>query len=347
MRTLPLALGLAVSLVSIVGPDPGLAQDPPGAPPAECVRSVSERFVFHSDPWINLHHFLFQWARNVPDRAAGDGRRAIEVTERTNLGLLDAAERQSWERALTHYRERLIDRDLLFDRDLIAVRGALAAIACDPDTPVDIEPELWTVLADAMPVYRRHWWADHHAANQAWIGERLDQLATYEQRLATALADAYGGAWPSERIRVDVVAYANWAGAYTTNRPDHVTLSSAAYGGLGGLETLFHEVSHAAFFEQPILRQLGDAFRSHDARPPDRLSHVIQFVTPAELVASLLRAEGRGPYRSVAEGVLERGSMREAYPVVLEHWRPFLAGGIDRSEAFDRIAAAILQLRPR
>lgn len=298
----------------------------------DCHRVESERFVFHSDPWINLHHFLFQWARDVSQRQPGDRRPAVEVTEKAQLEDLEAGEQRTWERALDFYRERLIATDPVFDRQLIAIRGRLAAIACSAVGPETIDGELRTPLMEAMPVYRQRWWPEHHAANLAWIRGRLDELKSYEAALARRLAEAYGGEWPPERVRVDVAAYANWAGAYTTNHPDQVTISSTGTKGLDGLETLFHEVSHASFFEQRILGQLAAAFRPYGADPPRRLFHVIQFATPAELLRSMLSAEERGSFRSVAERVAER---------VGWHWRPFLDGQVERAEALDRIAAEL------
>ena len=311
-----------------------------------CRPVESGRFSFHSHPWINLHHFLFQWARNLPQRQSGDRRRAVEVSEQAQLGNLENAERRIWERALDYYRERLIAADLLFDRRLISLRDQLVAIACSAAGPDSFGTEypgagLRMVLLEAMPVYRRHWWPVHHAANRAWIRGQLDLLKEYEATFAKRLADAYGGEWPSERIRVDAAAYANWAGAYTTNDPDHVTIEGDGYKGLDGLEILFHEVSHASFFEQRVLGQLAAAFRAHGAGPPNRLFHAIQFATPAELLRSLLSAERRDRFRSVAERVNERSRSRDQYRVVLKHWKPFLDGELERAEALDRIAVEL------
>ncbi|HYG64290.1 MAG TPA: hypothetical protein VEL74_17060 [Thermoanaerobaculia bacterium] len=312
------------------------------APEGDCHRAESQRFVFHSDPWINLHHFLFEWARNVPERPPGDRGRAVDVTERTQLGSLEEGDRRVWEQALGFYRERLVSRDLLFDRDLIVLRGQLASIACSGGNPDIIDnTELRTVLTEAMPVYRKHWWPAHHAASMAWIRERLADLESYEATLSERLAQAYGGEWPADRIRADITAYAKWSGAYTTNQPDHVTISALGYQGLEGLEILFHEVSHASFFEQRLLGHLAAAFRQRGAELPDRLSHVIQFATPPELLRSVLPGEKAGNDRSVAERVHERGSAIHLYRTVLEHWKPFLDGKIERSEALDRIAAAL------
>jgi len=67
------------------------------------------------------------------------------------------------------------------------------------------------------------------------------------EALAPRVAAGYGAQWPAERTVVDVVAYANWAGAYTTNDPTHVTVSStdSRLEGAGALEILFHEVDES------------------------------------------------------------------------------------------------------
>lgn len=330
-----------------VGEDPG--EEAVGRPSVaeqldsngNCHRVESERFVFHSDPWINLHHFLFQWARVESERQPGDRRRAVEVREQAEVSGLEEEEQQTWEQAVDFYSERLLASDLLFDRHLIALREQLAALACSAVGPENIDTELWTVLLEAMPVYRRHWWTEHHTANVAWIRSQLEELKSCEPILAKRLAEAYDGQWPPERIRVDVTAYSNWAGAYTTNHPNHITISSTNNKDLEGLETLFHEVSHASFFEQRILGQLATAFGRYGVDPPDYLLHVIQFATPAELLRSLLNAEELDGFQSVAERVAERSRWRDQYRIVLQNWKPFLDGHIERREALDRIAAEL------
>ena len=309
---------------------------------ADCHRVESERFVFHSDPWVNLHHFLFQWARGSSPRQPGDRRRAVEVSEQAQLGTLEAGERQAWERAVDIYRERLVEQDLLFDRDLVELRGGLAALACSSGSWEGIDPGLAPVLKDAMPVYRRRWWPEHHATNATWIENQARELKAYEAPLAGRLAAAYGGEWPAERIRVDVTAYSNWAGAYTTNHPNQVTLSSPDYQGLEGLEILFHEVSHASFMEQRLLGQLAEAFRRQGAEPPRGLAHAIQFVTPAEILRSLVSTEEREGLVLVADRMAEREHLREQYRAVLESWKPFLDGKVSRTEALDRIVAELV-----
>jgi len=333
-----LAGGLVADTVTMGSGPPALVAQ---GPDEDCRPVESERFMFHNDPWINLHHFLFQWARNASPRQPGDRRRTVEVPEQAQLGSLEPGARQAWERAVGFYRERLVEGDLLFDRELVALRGRLGAMACSGGGSEGIDPDLMGVLTHAMPVYREHWWLGHHHSNSTWIQDQVRLLGSYEASLAGRLAEAYGGEWPSERIRVDVTAYSNWAGAYTTNQPNQVTVSSPDYQGLRGLEMLFHEVSHASFLEQRLLGQLAAACQRQGVEPPGRLAHAIQFVTPAEILRSLLTAEEREGLVLVADRMAQRRRLREQYRAVLEHWRPFLEGELDRTEALERIAAEL------
>lgn len=346
LLTLGVAGGILVGCTHADAGAPAAPAQAASASAGDCYRVESERFVFHSDPWINLHHFLFQWARDGAERSPQDRRPAVEVPEKAELGHLGRKERESWQRAVDFYRERLIAKKLLFDRDLIALRDQLATIACSPAGPEILDPEVRAVLVDAMPVYRRHWLPQHDAANRAWVQEQMEKLERFEAHLAERLATAYGGEWPPGRIRVDVVAYANWAGSYTTNHPDHITVAGPSYEGLAGVEILFHEASHASFFEQRLLGQIAAAFIPIGLEPPSRLFHAIQFATPAEILRSLLSDEERKGFRSVADQVYARNPFSEQYGVVLEYWRPFLDGKTTRLKALYQIATELSTRQP-
>jgi hypothetical protein len=335
-KALATATVLCLGAVVVGGVDGGPSQGV-----TACQRVESERFVLYSDPWLNLHHFLFQWARAATPPAPGDRRRAVEVPERDRAGELSQAEGEAWDRAVAFYAEHFVPKDLLFTRELVELKALLAGVSCSDTGLEDLDGELRAVLSDAWPVYRERWWPEHDRANRAWIETQVALLGTYEEALARRLAEAYGGEWPAERVRVDVTVYANWAGAYTTNRPVHVTISSRDYEGLQGLELLFHEVSHANFFEQPLLGQLAAAFRRQGTELPERLSHVIQFVTPAEILRSLMKNEGREDVELVADAMAQRRRSREQYRIVREHWGAFLAGDVARGEALDQIAAEL------
>lgn len=352
-RALALMAGLAAAVLlcgcsGAPAPAALAATAKPGTrPPADCHRAETQRFSLHSDPWINLHHFLYEWARNASERQPGDRRRAVDVIERARIAELDGRERQAWERALALYRERWIARDLVDDEELVDLRDALAEIACAAGGPDRIPAGTREALTDAMPVYRRHWWRGHHASNQQRIDEIVAGLKEHERVVTERMAEAYGGRWSPERIRVDLSAYVSWSGAYTTNDPDHITITSTTsphITGLNALEMLFHEASHSTFLEEPFLAELEATFRAHGAEVPDGLDHVLQFVTAAELLRSRLGGEELRSFQpyAVRSGMYERNRTRAEQRVLVEkHWLPFLAGQITRKEALNRIATEL------
>ena len=80
----------ATSFLVAAGSGIVTAQPMPRVPEATRV-SASDRFAFHSDPWINLHHFLYQWSRE--DRGLEIGRHPLPMPERSTVNGLSAADR--------------------------------------------------------------------------------------------------------------------------------------------------------------------------------------------------------------------------------------------------------------
>jgi len=78
---------VAALLLLAAGVRHGVAQGPAQTRNAPATLVVAtERFVFHSDPWINLHHFLYQWAGE--DKGLGTGRQQVPVPIRQSQGWL-------------------------------------------------------------------------------------------------------------------------------------------------------------------------------------------------------------------------------------------------------------------
>jgi len=295
------------------------------------------RFEFHSNELVNLHHFLYGWARTTA------GMRGAGVKELAQLEALSAEEREVWTAAYEIYLPEWAGRDLLFDRQMDAankaLRRSLDVDHPDPEFPADLAE----ALALALPIYRAHWWPRHDEGNRAWIAALEPLLKKVGKDFSEQLAHAYGGAWQDEPLRVDVTYYGNWAGAYTTNRPNHVTITSAdpENGGVGALEVLFHEASHAEGLGSPIMDGLNAAFRGLEVRPHEDLWHAMFFYTAGELTRDLALAhELAEEYRTYGErNMWERipgwAGLRDALEV---SWRPFLSGEWDRAEAFARLA---------
>jgi hypothetical protein len=296
-------------------------------------------FEYHSGFWVNLHHFLYEEAdaeasRTKPIRfkAESGGDEAIHAE-------LSPAEQKDWARAVDDYESQMIQHDLLFDPNMIRLKDRLEEL--ENATTVrgsGLDPGLIDALERAAPIYRAHWWPQHDQANRAWIRAVSPLVEKNGARLSKEIAAAYDTRWPSEPVRVDVVAYANWAGAYTSLYPTHVTISSLdpSNQGTAALEVIFHESSHA------LIANVGDAIsRECDARhvalPRRDLWHAVLFFTAGYYVRQL-----NANYVPYAD---KNGLWTRAWPMyrapLAKDWQPHLEGRTSLQAAIASLVADV------
>ena len=329
-----------LSMLAALGAQPWVSSAQAVHEPAGRPTSARELFEFHSGFWLNLHHFLYNSARarNGLDATRASATRVLADTE--GFDTLSSPEQAEWQSALAYYENMLAKRDLLFDQGMVEIANELAraeSAAQLRDTKLD--PMLVTTLEHAGRVYRRLWWPRHDAANKAWLSGVQQQLALYGDRIAVQESRAFHIAWPSSPVRVDVVAYANWASGYTTENPSHTVVASLDPGNQGdqALEVVFHEVLHT--MDAPLLSALRTAFRaSHKALPHDP-THVFIFYTAGALTQQAL--PDHVPYAEKA-GLWERvPDFKRALPILRQYWQPYLDGKSSLDEAIAAYAAAL------
>jgi hypothetical protein len=262
-------------------------------------------FELHSGFWINLHHTLYQEARQQRDAAAGktesnsvkSGRPTLQIAPAAKT-TLNTTEQRTWDEAVGYYVANYANKDLLFSTEMILLKNQLGDFeACDElsgtknrSCNAGLPANLTHVLEVAAPVYRAHRWAADDRANRAWIARVAPLVREQGVGLSHRLADIYETRWPAEKIRVDVSRYANWAGAYTTLDPLRVTISSSdsRNQGTAALEVLFHEASHgiAKVVEDAIAREC----RQREKPIPRDLWHALIFYTTGEVIRPLMEA---------------------------------------------------------
>ena len=256
------------------------------------VATAPRLFEFHSNLWINLHHFLYVRARGL------QGRDTTRATVRAALG--DTA-------------------------------GFLAR----PET----ERRGWEAALDAAaPLYRAGWWSRHDATNRAWVDSTLPLLERHGATIASATARALGQGWPGSPIRVDVAPYTNWAGAYATERPSHIMISSldAGYRGTLGLEMLFHEASHT--LEDSLASAQRIVAGESGKTVPYNVLHAIICYSAGEVTRRTV--PGHVPYIE-AQGLARRGSMARYFPILERHWNARLDGSSTLTEAMRAIVGEL------
>lgn len=338
---------VAMVLIAFVGvgspSGSGEIQPPNEKPSPACRVQTTESFEFYVDPWINLHHLLFEWARSE-EKLPGDRRPVLAIPEKTKE--LPPAELKPWTAALSFYRTNLVAKKLIFDPGLTESKRFLLSLDCQAPDPAKAPAELrdWLVaLKAAMPIYEVHFWPEHRKVNAA-LAERLaTSAAELEGHFAEKLPATLGGTWPQSKLRVDLSTYAGEFGGYTTNHPDHVMMGSTdeVKQGIGAVDTLFHEVTHCASLEDPLLADLERIFAKSGKIVPPNLSHVMQFYTPSWLLQQKLGKDA-GDYRPLAEknGLYDRIPVWRSHRDQLDRfWAPFLRGEVDREQAITNLAA--------
>src|SRR5216683_1029745 len=261
-------------------------------------------FELHSGFWLNLHHTLYQEARQqrgAPpvSSSAKPARPTLQIAPAAKTPLT-AAEQRAWGDAVSYYAANYADKDLLFSSELIQLKNQLGDFEdcdelsgktkkfCDAGLPA----KLTQILEAAAPVYRAHFWAQHDRVNRRWILRVAPLVREQGVGLSERLAEIYQERWPREKIRVDVAAYANWAGAYTTLDPLRVTISSldSRNQDAEALEVLFHEASHG--IAEPVQESIIRECRQRDKAIPRDLWHALIFYTTGEVIRPVLSSAG-------------------------------------------------------
>jgi hypothetical protein len=324
-------------------------------------------FELHSGFWINLHHTLYHEAKQraaaaaPPDKNDKSSRPAMKTAAEAKPNLTPA-EQKSWDDAVTYYLTNYAEKDPLFTTELIQLKNQLGDFEdCDEISgrnkrfcDAGLSPKMTLLLEAAATVYRAHLWPDHDRANRRWIQRVAPLVIEQGVGLSERLADIYQTHWPRQKIRVDVSAYANWAGAYTTTDPLRVTIASldARNQGTEALEVLFHEASHG--IAEPVQEAIIRECRQRDKPIPRDLWHALIFYTTGEVIRPILATSdvpppsghsgsvpggGYTPY-AVREGLYERG-WKGYLDVLQRFWQPYLDGQATLSDAVARMVSSL------
>lgn len=290
-------------------------------------------FEFHSDFWLNLHHFLYE--------------QALHQNSREDLA---GADKIAWDKALAFYRHSMIGHDLLLDPRMQSIDTELAEDETLSKLVVNGEDgALWDTLNSVAPTYRAHWWSAHDQANRQWIAAALPLVQRYAPLLMKQLTTVYETTWPKDPIRVDAAEYANWAGAYTYTygwSRVHEIISSAdpAIQGNAALEMLFHEASHGFVPSNSgrLADQISAASKRMGVLTPRDLLHIFIFYTAGELTRRDLAAAGVNNYFPYADAKhLYQDGWASWHSSIAVYWKQHIDGTLSLSDAVNKIVGSV------
>ena len=280
-------------------------------------------FSFHSNPWLNLHHFVRASARGAP----------------APTGLPDEEGRQ-WAAGVEFYKPYAA-RDLLFDDGMVniksALRGAEGKASLDG---IAIDEGLKETLERLMPIYQKHMWPEHDRRNRVWIAAAQPLLDRHGPALSQALTRTYESTWPNDPVPVDLSVTAGPNGAYTTGPPTHVTMSSSepSLQGLAALEMLFHEGSHSAVSN--LFERVRQASSEQKVSVPPQLWHAVLFYTAGELTTRELKAHGIAYTQYAGQGLYTNLCGAGCREKIAEYWTPRLDGTRSPAECLSALVAS-------
>lgn len=301
--------------------------------------ATTAKFQFVSDPWMNLHHFLYASATQEKSDTVPQGH-GVEMPDRAPPETMSEDERATWTAAVEFYRVNLGAKRLTFDAQLIALKRRHWDTSERRPAETPMHAQIEAVIASAMPVYLHHWWPAHDRSNRAWLAAVLPIVQRWETRFADELGRIYGGQWPAEPVRVDLTAYTDYYGAYNTGEP-HVVLATqvAKNAPPQGIELLFHEASHSESLGNGLYSRVADAATQAGVRLPRDLWHVLIFVTTGELTRRYFAEEGGDNYVPYAVGqklYADTSPWGRYHRLAQQFWVPKLdAPAAERLAAYD------------
>jgi hypothetical protein len=301
--------------------------------------SSDRYFEFHSGFWINLHLFLYEEA--VTRKGGRDVGREAEFTADSTISAgLSGDEKTKWDAAIAYYQANLIPLDLITNDKMRNIKNTLEGLEDAPAVSrAHLDPGLIRVLDNAAPIYRDHWWTAHDKSNRDWIAAVTPLADQNGGQLTQELSTAFETPWPDTPIRVDVVAYANSSGAFTTLHPDRITISSKdpANQKLTALEALFHEGSHT--MDEKVGNLVFGYFASHKKTAPPDLLHALLYFTSGYLVKQIYP-----DYISYADGVglWQQVTWTGYQAALVKDWQPHLEGKSTATAALSQLVADVI-----
>ena len=317
-----------------------------GAAQVPASRSTPLFDVTSDDFWLNLHHYLYVIGR--ARTGAADARQpavaSAPADEDQGRAVLTDAERRIWDDAVTAYANGLSRRTSFLEPALASTTLALGGTGAAETFPSStVDPGTRASLERAAPVYRKAWWPRHRAMNEQYQRTLRQMVDRDGPAMLAFLTRAYRIEWPARPYPVHLVAYLNFAGAFSITN-GAIVMSTNSYPANEGwypLESAFHEALHQ--WDDEVARLLRAEAMARGVSVPVDLSHTLIFFTAGEAVRRLHpehvpMIDALNLWQVRLSGA--RVPPQRLQAALLEIWRPYLDGRGMRDEAFGQLLEA-------
>ncbi len=290
-----------------------------------------QKVDFYSDPLINLHHLLFQFAKD-------------ETSYQSFANQLDQATLDKFNNAIAFYNLNYIStkKSLIFDKSLREIKTELTRH--QPAKPLSIPNDLNQHLTTLLPIYKTTLWPAHHKKNQAWYYALKIKLDKHGGPITQKLEKSFNSQLIKDKQRIDIVYEpGSRNGAYTLSSPPHTVITSKLeeYKGWAAFEMIFHEISHSIAMD-PFEQKLTTILKKEKLEKHADVWHPIQFYIVGNLVSEHLASEGIEYKAYAIEHKLFDGRWHK-YLAPMENYIPqYLAGKTDFNQLIDQLSQALI-----
>lgn len=207
-------------------------------------------YEFKSNLWVNLHHFIYEKATDAQKRKLKeDGFELSWDEEKELVEEFNDKDLEAYQALVDYYRRSFGKKDMRTELQGITI---YLSKQTDGLLPVD------TLLSDSLvklfngffPVYKSKIWPLHDFNNRDLVNTYIQYIKEAEEGMIADMERVAGNEWPDSKVRVDIMTYASWSGAYSLISPRmnlYLSALDPLNAGTTFVETVFHESSHILF----------------------------------------------------------------------------------------------------
>ena len=287
-----------------------------------------DQLVFESDLQINLHHFLYELAR--------DDKYFETMLEDIRLSSVD---KYSLTSTVDIYKSKMDIRHILFDRGEIP-QITSKVLAHDV---IKGETSIGKALKSFQPIYQRLYWEEHDKRNKEWIEELKPKIDRFGKQIKVELEQIFAGSLFSQKSHLISVVYKPGIrhGAYTSSRSMQTVVNSTYedFQNWYALELTFHEVSHALSVnkQSKFYKSIKSVLNRKGLESEIGIWHPILFYTVGEVVKKAISTNNINYITYADRNALYTGSW-DYKKILIEHWQPYIEGKVTMATAVENIA---------
>lgn len=302
----------------------------------------SKYFNFQSHPLLNAHLFLYNKAMTCKFKKTSNDSLVFVSFKDKSKGI-SSRELSVLNSVLVFYRDSLLSKDLLFDS---IMRDFSDKLVNGNTTMIKYQVKMFEAVNTFGPYFTKLFWQDIETANKNWLNSNLLQITKLENQIVPELVRIYATKLPEGKVRVDLVDYATWAGAYSFNdKFCHVIFSSSHRSNQGDLaaEVVFHETSH--FLVDKLSEIIAREAKGKDIKTSINLWHNVIFYTTGYVMKKEFAKSGKEfvPYYEQMKFADKFTDFKYSVEACKQYWDPYCEGKSNMDDAVKQIVAYMLQ----